>query len=227
MTLAIAGLGWQNLGLEMTAVFLASTQAALFVPSKYGLLPETRLSWGNGVFELGTFLAVIAGGVSGAFLADIFRARQGWSGLIFLSLSLAGLLCSFGITRVPAADPAKRFRANPIEDLWAQGRLIRKDRVLWLAVLGNTYFWFLGALLTANIVFYGSDVLHLSSTHTGILQAGVGIGLGSLAAGYLSGGKVEYGLIPLGSVGMTVFGVLLSARNLSFTHVLVLLAALD
>ena len=232
MVLAIAGLGWQSLHLEMAAVFLASTQAALFGPSKYGLLPELlpepRLSWGNGVLELGTFLAVIAGGVSGAFLADVFQARQGWSGLIFLSLSFVGLIFSLGITKVPAADPTKRFRANPIDDLWMQGRLIRRDRVLWLAVLGNTYFWFLGALLTANIVFYGSDILHVSSTRTGILQAGVaiGIGLGSLAAGYLSGGKVEYGLIPLGSVGMTVFGILLSRPNLSFTHVLVLLAAL-
>ncbi|MGD0509323.1 MAG: MFS transporter, partial [Terriglobales bacterium] len=201
-------------------------------PSKYGLLPEllpeARLSWGNGVLELGTFLAVIAGGVSGAFLADVFPARQGWSGLIFLSLSFVGLIFSLGITKVPAADPTKTFRANPIGDLWMQGRLIRKDRVLCLAVLGNTYFWFLGALLTANIVFYGSDVQHISSTRTGILQAAVaiGIGLGSLTAGYLSGGKVEYGLIPLGSVGMTVFGVLLSRPSLSFDHVLVLLAAL-
>jgi MFS family permease len=231
MALAIAGLGWQNLNLEMAAVFLASTQAALFGPSKYGLLPELlpepKLSWGNGVLELGTFLAVIAGGVSGAFLADVFQARQGWSGLIFLSLSFVGLIFSLGITKVPAADPTKEFR-EPIGDLWMQGLLIRKDRVLWLAVLGNTYFWFLGALLTANIVFYGSDVLHISPTRTGILQAAVaiGIGLGSLAAGYLSSGKVEYGLIPLGSVGMTVFGVLLSRPSLSFAHVLALLATL-
>jgi acyl-[acyl-carrier-protein]-phospholipid O-acyltransferase / long-chain-fatty-acid--[acyl-carrier-protein] ligase len=232
MGLAIAGLGWQNLHLEMAAVFLASTQAALFGPSKYGLLPEllpeSLLSWGNGVLELGTFLAVIAGGVSGAFLADFFESHQEWSGVIFLGLSGVGLIFSLGIGKVPAADPAKKFRANPIGDLWEQGRLIRKDRVLWLAVLGNTYFWFLGALLTANIVFYGSDVLHISSTRTGILQAAVaiGIGLGSLTAGYLSSGKVEYGLIPLGSVGMTVFGILLSGANLSFTHVLVLLSAL-
>ena len=232
MVLAIAGLGWQNLNLEMAAVFLASTQAALFGPSKYGLLPELlpepELSWGNGVLELGTFLAVIAGGVSGAFLADVFHGRQGWSGVIFLGLSLVGLILSLGITKVPSANPTKKFRANPIGDLWVQGRLIRQDRVLWLAVLGNTYFWFLGALLTANIVFYGSDVLHISSTRTGILQAAVaiGIGLGSLAAGYLSSGKVEYGLIPLGSVGMTVFGALLSGKSLSFVEVLVLLAAL-
>ena len=232
MALAIAGLGWQNLHLEMTAVFLASTQAALFGPSKYGLLPELLperlLSWGNGVLELGTFLAVIAGGVSGAFLADFFQTHQAWSGLIFLGLSVMGLIFSLGIAKVPAADPTKKFRANPIGDLWVQGRLIRKDRVLGLAVLGNTYFWFLGALLTANIVFYGSDVLHISSTRTGVLQAAVaiGIGLGSLTAGYLSSGKVEYGLIPLGSIGMTVFGIMLSGQSLSFAHVLALLAAL-
>jgi len=232
MALAICGLGWQNLQLELTAVFLASTQGALFGPSKYGLLPELlpepRLSWGNGVLELGTFLAVIAGGVSGGILADTFRGRQAWSGLIFLSLSVIGLLFSLRITKVPAANPAKKFHANPIGDLWLQIRLARRDRVLWLAILGNTYFWFLGALLTFNVILYGTDVLHASSARTGILQAAVaiGIGLGSLAAGYLSGGKVEYGLIPLGSLGMTVFGMLVSPHNLSFAHVLVLLAAL-
>src|SRR5579884_3642327 len=208
MLFAIAGLAWQNLYMEMAAVFLASTQAALFGPSKYGLLPEllpeSKLSWGNGVIELGTFLAVIAGGVSGALLTDVFNGRQVWSGLIFLGLSVLGLFFSLGIAKVPAADPLKKFDVNPLGDLWKQLRLIHKDRVLWLAVLGSTYFWFLGALLTANIVFYGSDVLHANSTRTGILQAAVavGIGLGSLAAGYLSSGKVEYGLIPLGSIGM-------------------------
>jgi acyl-[acyl-carrier-protein]-phospholipid O-acyltransferase/long-chain-fatty-acid--[acyl-carrier-protein] ligase len=232
MILAIAGLAWQNLNLEMAAVFLASTQAALFGPTKYGLLPEllpeSQLSWGNGVLEFASFLAIVGGGVAGAVLADVFQGQQGWSGVIFVALSLIGLLFSFGISKVPASDPTKKFRANPIGDLCAQGRLIRKDRVLWLAVLGNSYFWFLGALLTANIVFYGSDVLHITSTRTGILQAAVaiGIGVGSLAAGYLSGGKVEYGLIPLGAVGITVFGLLLGAPNLAFGYVLGLLAAL-
>jgi len=140
-------------------------------------------------------VVVIGGGVAGAFLADVFEGRQGWSGLIFLTLSFVGLIFTFGITKVPASNPAKKFRANAMGDLLMQGRLIRKDRVLSLAILGNSYFWFLGALLTANIVFYGSDVLHVSSTRTGILQAAVaiGIGLGSLAAGYLSGGKVDWG----------------------------------
>jgi acyl-[acyl-carrier-protein]-phospholipid O-acyltransferase/long-chain-fatty-acid--[acyl-carrier-protein] ligase len=232
MALALISLARGNLPLALAAVFLASTQAALFGPSKYGLLPELlpppRLSWGNGVLELGTFLAVIAGSVCGAFFAEVFQGRQGWSGAIFVGLSCVGLLFSLGISRVPAADPRKPFRANPLGDLWTQGQRIRRDRVLWLAVLGNTYFWFLGALLTANIVFYGRDVLEISSTQTGILQAAaaIGIGLGGLAAGYLSSGRVEYGLIPLGAIGMTVFGACLGAADLSFGQVLGLLAAL-
>src|SRR5258707_1338835 len=97
-----------------------------------------------------------------------------------------------------------------------------------LAVLGNTYCFCLGALLQFDIVFYARDVLRLTATHGSLLQAAIaiGIGLGSLAAGYLSGGKIEYGLIPLGAAGITLFGFLLSAPGLSFNAVLAFLAAL-
>lgn len=232
MLLAIAGLARQNLTLEFAAVFLASTQAALFGPAKYGLLPEilphARLSWGNGVLELGTFLGAIAGTISAAVMAEHFQGRQGWSGLVFLGLTVVGLLCSLGITPVLAAAPEKKFIANPLSDLWTQRRLIRADRVLWLAILGNTYFWALATLLTANIAFYGTDVLHITSTKTGFLQVAIaiGIGVGSVAAGYLSGGKVEYGLIPLGSIGLSIFGILLSLPRLGFAQTLELLCAL-
>src|SRR5713101_4274 len=232
MMLALAALATRNLPLEMAAVFLASTQAAIFGPSKYGLrpqpLPQERLSWGNGVLELGTFIAIIAGSVAAGFMAEGFSGRQAYSGAILVGCSLVGLLCSQGISRVGAADPLKKFRANIFGDLWSQGKLIRSDRVLWLAVLGNTYFWFLGALLQFDIIVYGQDVLRLSSSSNSILQAAIaiGIGLGSLAAGYLSAGKIEYGLVPLGSLGMTVLGILLSLHDLTFTGVLLLLAGL-
>ncbi|HEV2288232.1 MAG TPA: acyl-[ACP]--phospholipid O-acyltransferase [Candidatus Acidoferrales bacterium] len=231
MLLATAAFAWHSLNLALLCVFLASTQGALFGPSKYGLLPELLpeklLSWGNGVLELGTFLAIIAGSVAGAFMADFFRTRQEIPGLIFFGCSMLGLATSYTITRVPAADVEKKFRANFLGDLWSQGRLIRRDRVLWLAVLGNTYFWFFGALLQFDIVFYGKYVLRTSDFHDGILQAGaaVGIGLGCLAAGYFSDGKIEYGLVPLGAMGMTGFAFALAARGLPFATVLVLLAA--
>jgi acyl-[acyl-carrier-protein]-phospholipid O-acyltransferase/long-chain-fatty-acid--[acyl-carrier-protein] ligase len=232
MLLAMLAFAQENLPLALAAVFLASTQAALFGPSKYGLLPELLpqklLSWGNGVIELGTFLAIISAVVAAGYMSDVFRGRQSISGMLFLGCSLVGLACALAITRVPAADPSRKFRANVFADLWTQGRLIRADRALWLAVLGNTYFWFFGALVQNNVIFYGERLLHLDSSHTGPLLASVaiGIGVGSLAAGFLSGGKIEYGLIPLGALGMTAFGFALSVSGLSFPQVLFLLAAL-
>jgi len=95
MLLAMLAFAQENLQLALAAVFLASTQAALFGPSKYGLLPELLpqrlLSWGNGVIELGTFLAIISAVVAAGFLSDTFRGRQAISGLIFLGCSLVGL----------------------------------------------------------------------------------------------------------------------------------------
>ncbi len=232
MVLALIGLARQNIPIEMTAIFLASTQAAIFGPSKYGMLPEVlpqeRLSWGNGVLELTTFLALISGTVAAAFMADGFHGHQQYSGTILIGLAVVGLLCSLGITRVPVANPTKQFRWNIFGDLWTQVGLIHQDRPLWLAVAGNTYFWFLAALLQFNIVFYGNDVLKLTSGRNGVLQAAIaiGIGLGSLVAGYLSGNKIEYGLIPMGSIGMTVFGAVLAIHGITFNTVLVFLALL-
>jgi len=232
MIFAIAGFALHNMPMLLAALFLASTQGALFGPSKYGLLPEilpeNRLSWGNGVIELGTFLAAIAGTVVAGQLPKWFGGHQEYSGAFFLGCSVVGLVTSLGITHVQAADPAKKFQLNFLGDLWQHGERIAKDRVLWLAVAGNTYFFFLGALLQFDIVFYGRDVLHVASSRGSLLQAAIaiGIGLGSLAAGYLSGGKIEYGLIPLGAIGITTFGFLLAAPGLSFEAVLILLAAL-
>ena len=232
MVFAIAGFALHSMPMSLSALFLASTQGALFGPSKYGLLPEIlpedRLSWGNGVIELGTFLAAIVGTVVAGQLPKLFGDHQQYSGVFFLVCSVIGLGTSLGISRVPAADPTKRFRWNFLGDLWSNGERIARDRVLWLAVAGNTYFFFLGALLQFAIVFYGRDVLHVASSRGSLLQAAIaiGIGVGSMAAGYLSGGKIEYGLIPLGATGITVFGFLIAIPGLSFTAVLGLLAAL-
>ncbi len=232
MCLALAGLALNHLTLEILAVFLVATQAALFGPSKYGLLPEVlpekKLSWGNGILELGTFMAVLTGTIFAAALSVYFHGRQQWSGFILIGLSVVGLVTSLGITKVPPADPTKKFRANLAGDLWTQMKLIGQDRVLKLAVTGNIYFWFLGSLLLINIVLYSKDILHASDTKTSLLMAAVtiGIGLGSFAAGYLSGNKIEYGLIPLGSIGITVMAALLGRPHLSYDSVAAHLAVL-
>jgi len=226
MLLALGGLAANNIYLTIGCVFLMGVHSAIFGPSKYGLLPELlperKLSWGNGVLELGTFLAIIGGTVAGGWLCKLFAGQQAWSGAVLIALAGCGLWTSRGITKVPAADPLKKFRANFVADLWGQLKLIRRDRALWLAVIGNTYFFAIAALIQFLIVIYATDVLRLTDpAQSSYLQAAtaIGIGLGSFAAGHLSGGKIETGLIPLGAIGLTVCAALLGRMGLTFGSV--------
>ncbi|MGA2028688.1 MAG: MFS transporter [Verrucomicrobiota bacterium] len=232
MLFATAALALKNLPMELASVFFMGVHSAFFGPSKYGLLPELlpekKLSWGNGLLEFGTFTAIILGTVTAAFMAVCFGGKQIWSGVILVALALAGLIASLGITRVPAADPAKKFRDNLIGQVFEQLHAVRNDRPLALAFAGNTYFNFLGALLMLNLFFYGANVLHVNAAKIGLLNVALalGIGLGSVAAGYLSGGKIEYGLVPFGAFGLSITSALLAIPNLSIPAVLVWLALL-
>ena len=232
MLMALAGLWSKSVPIAMAAVCGMGIHSAFFGPSKYGLLPEVlperQLSWGNGILELGTFVAIITGAAASGFLYRTFNGRQEFSGTIFLVLAVIGLLCSFGITRVPAANPRKQFRPNFLGDLWQEIQSIRRDRVLWLAVLGNVYFSFVGALLLQNAILFGTDTLKVGEVHTSYLYIAIalGIGVGSFAAGCLSGGKIDYGLVPLGAVGMSVFSATLWRPTLTYHEALVHLALL-
>lgn len=232
MTFATAGFAFKNLTMGLMAIFLMGVHSAVFGPSKYGLLPELlperRLSWGNGILELGTFLAIITGIAAGGVLFSSFRNQIGWAGCVLIICALAGLVFSLGISRVPAAAPERTFQPNFLGELWRQIRLMRQDRVLWLACLGNTYFWFIGLFLKQGIFAYGATVLKVGEANTSYLCAAlaIGIGLGSFAAGYLSGGKIEYGLVPLGSLGLCLFAAVLSRQATSFGQVLSVVGAI-
>src|SRR5580693_7350702 len=116
MLLATAGLATHSLALSLVALTLVSSQAALFGPSKYGLLPELlpekNLSWGNGVIELWSFMAIIIGTIVGAWMGQQFAGREVIAGYALLGLSAIGFVTSFGVTHVPAAAPQKPFRLN-------------------------------------------------------------------------------------------------------------------
>ncbi len=232
MALATVGLALHSVPIELAALFLVGTQAALFGPSKYGLLPELlpqkRLSWGNGVIELGTFLAIITGTVTGGVLAERWHGHEVHAGFLLMGLALVGLLTSIFVDRVPAAAPSKKFRVNFVADLWHNIAIMRRDRALFLAVVGNAYFWFLGSLLLSTVLVYGSDILHVGPQKAAYLNAAlsIGIGIGSLAAGYLSANKIEYGLIPLGSIGMTALALALGLSHVGFGGSAALLAVL-
>ena len=232
MSLVFAGLWSWNKHLLLASVFLMGTHSAIFGPAKYGslpeLLPEKKLSWGNGILELGTFTAIILGTVAAAVMSEEFRGRQWLSGIVLVALTVIGFFACLGITKIPAADLQKKFNLNFPAEIWRQLRAMRGDRPLWLALAGNTYFNFLGMLLLLNLFFYGSQTLGVTETHIGLLNVALalGIGLGSLAAGFLSGGKIEYGLVPLGAFGLSLFSALLAIPSVTLAESFVLLALL-
>ena len=232
MALATWALAQGRLGWAGVALFLMSTLGAIFGPTKYGLLPEllpeSKLSWGNGIIEFLTLLAAILAALAGGYLAHVFHGRQVWSGVIFMALAVVGLLISLGISRVPAADPGRKFDWNVPREFFSEVRHMSGDRPLLTAVVANTFFWFLGSLLLLNIVLYGADILHLDETRSSYLLAGLsmGIGLGSLAAGFVSGKKIQMGMVLPGLAGILLMAALLSWPGVGFGSVLLLLILL-
>lgn len=232
MSLATFALAGNRLDIAGVALFLACTQGAIFGPTKYGLLPEllplSKLSWGNGIIELTTLLAAIIAALAGGFLAQTFHGRQVFSGFVFLALTILGLLTALGISKVPAADPKRRFDWDVPGEFFREIRHIRSDSTLWTAVVANTFFWFLGSLLLLNIVLYASDILRADDKHSSYLLAALslGIGVGSFLAGLLSGKKIQLGMILPGLGGILLMAALLGRPGISYLSVLVNLALL-
>ena len=114
---------------------------------------------------------------------------------------MVGSLTSLFIRKVPASGSRLPMQWNPFGEVWTGVKRIYRDRPLWLTVAGISYFWFLGALFQMTVILIGNETLHLSDTRTGLLVTAlaVGIGIGSIAAGWLSGDTVEIGLVPYGA----------------------------
>lgn len=206
-------------------LFLMATHSALFGPVKYGILPEilpeSRLSWGNGIIQMGTITAVIMGVLAAGKLHEAFGGRLHVVSIILLVLSLGGFLSSLWITRPPAANPGASIPMNPLLPWKGMGRyfgIIWRDRVLFNVVIGYVYFWFAGSLVNANLVKFAGETLGLpESLQSGLLGAvGIGIGIGAVSAGYMSRGKIEMGLVPIGALGMALFSAFLSVPAVQF-----------
>jgi len=199
----------------LAILFAMGTQSSFFSPSKYGilpeLLPEEELSKGNGILQMSTFLAIILGtAIAGQFYESFEQALYRTS-FFLIGLAFLGTLTSLGIEKVPAANPSARGQWNFLAQIYRSLRDIKKQRPLFLTILGIAYFWFLGAFFQLNLIPFGQDVLRMSEREISLLMAlmAVGIGVGSMAAGYLSGGRVEFGLVPIGAFGLTLFSALL------------------
>ncbi len=207
--------GLANLGpaIVLSTVFLMGTHSAFFVPAKYGVMPEILqphlLSKGNGILESTSFLAVILGTVGGGILSDerVFQGREYYIGLILVALAVIGALASLLIRRMPAANPTRPFPVDLFKPLGDNLLLMLRSRPLALSVLGIAFFTFMVAFMRSTVYMHGETrIPRWSELHTSMVVATValGVGLGSPLAGFLSGGKIELGLVPFGAVGMIV-----------------------
>jgi len=201
-----------NFTLIFGVLFLMGLQSAFFSPAKYGLLPEAlhneELSYGNGLIGMTTFFAIITGTVIGAHVYAFSSgnlARGAWA---FVLIAICGLASAHFIPKVaPGAPSAGRTRI--FKNLKEDFLTIRGIPELRYAVVGLAYFYFLGAIFQMALILYGKNTLHLGVVHNGYFQASlaIGIGLGSYLAGRWSGEKVELGLVPFGSVMLSIFSI--------------------
>jgi len=211
-----------RLELTYAVLFLIALQATFFSPAKYGILPEMLpdrdLSRANGLLEMSTFVSIVAGTALGSFMFDALRDRLWIVGGLVVAIAVVGTALSLRIPRVVPARPGAPLSVNPWREIGLGFERLRGNRVMLLTVAGISYFWFLGALLQLVTILFGTEVMHLGDRWTGILStfAAVGIAVGSLAAGRLSGDKVEPGLAPIGAIGMGAFAILLSRSAGSF-----------
>jgi 1-acyl-sn-glycerol-3-phosphate acyltransferase len=215
MVVGAAGVVMSNLPLMLGALFAMGTQSALFGPVKYSILPqhleEEELVGGNALVEMGTFLAILTGTIG----AGIIMAGNHYAEVVatvIVVVSVLGYLTSRGIPSAPAALPELKLDWNIFRQTWVTMKLgFRQTPAVSRSLVGNSWFWFLGAVYLTQIPAFAKEWLHGDeSVVTLILTVfSVGIALGSVLCERMSGRKVEIGLVPFGSFGLTLFGILL------------------
>ena len=213
MALGAAGFFLHSLPLLFAALFLGGVQSALFGPVKYAILPqhlkESELVGGNGMVEMGTSVAILVGMMLGGWLV----AQEGWgvaaAAFVTMGISATGFLLSRLIPLAPAAAPELKINWNPFTETWRNFQFMRGNRTVFLSVLGISWFWFYGSIFITQFPNLSKDILSGQESVVTLLLIvfSIGIGVGSLLCERLSGHKVEIGLVPFGSIGMTLFGI--------------------
>lgn len=213
MAVAALALLCSSLWLLLAVLFLMGFQSTLFGPVKYAILPqvlrESELIGGNALVESGTFVAILVGTILAGILIGLPAYGIEWVAGGIVLLALLGYVFSRGIPPAPAADPGLRFNWNPLTETGKNIRLARQNRTVFLSILGISWFWFYGALFLSQFPGFASKVLGGSALVVTILLAvfSIGIGAGSMLCERLCSRMVEIGLVPFGSIGLSVFAV--------------------
>lgn len=214
MALGAAAFFAQSVPLLLVAVFLMGLQSTFFGPAKYSILPqhlpsEAELVAGNALVEMGTFMAILLGTIAAGVLLG--AAELGLTAVVLGTLLVAavGAALSRGIPLAPANAPGLRIDRSPLRASAAVIACGREVRVVWLAILGISWFWFYGAVFIAQLPGFARDVLGGQEEVVTVLLVAfsLGIGAGSMLCERLAGGKVELRLVPVGAFGLTVFAL--------------------
>ena len=220
----VAGIGWfsHTLWLLVAAVVGMGVHSTLFGPVKYAYLPQNlkadELVGGNGVIEMGTFVGILLGEIGGALLVSHKPYGIELVAGATLLVAVIGLLASYRIPFSPAPAPDLAISKNPFAESIRNLNFSRGNRTVFLSILGNSWFWFYGALMLSQFPVYAKDYLHGDHGVFVLLLTvfSLGIGCGSLLCEKLSGRKVEIGLVPFGAIGLSVFGVDLYFASLGY-----------
>ena len=198
-------------------IFVMCTQSAVFGPSKYGIIPELvpreSLSKANSFLVGLTYLAIIFGTFIPAVMLDkIFPGNFLALAVLCVVISVFGLVACLRITPTPAVGMRRSFTPFFFVDIFKTLFRIRADRYLLLTIIGSAYFLGLAGFIKFNLIQYGQWHLLLSREQSCYLfpVAALGIGLGAILAGKLSGRNIEFGGVPVGAGGLTVTCILFS-----------------
>ena len=223
MAIGLAGFWRHDLALLFGALALLGVHSTLFGPVKYAILPQTlateELVGGNGLVEMGTFVAILLGTIAGGLIVAIHPHGPILAGAVAVVVAIAGYLVSRAIPVTPPESPDLKINWNPFTETWKNLRFAQGNRVVWLSMLGISWFWFYGAIFLAQFAGFSREVLGGDEHVVTFLLAAfsVGVGAGSLLCEKLSGRRIELGLVPFGAIGLTVFAVdlWLASRGLS------------
>ncbi|MDO8329012.1 MAG: MFS transporter [Fluviicoccus sp.] len=213
MILAGFGFHYQQLWMLLLALFLMGTHSSVFGPIKYAILPQSlekdELVGGNALVETGTSLAILLGSMLGGWLISLEEGGRDIVSWTVLGIAFLGFLVSWKIPQAPAGNPDLKINWNPLSETWHNYQFVRKNRVVMLSIMGISWFWYYGATFLTQIPAYTKDVLGGNEHVVTFLLTvfSVGIAIGSLLCEKLSDKRVELGLVPFGSIGLTLFGV--------------------
>ncbi|WP_373941243.1 MFS transporter [Vibrio chagasii] len=215
MSLGAIGFIYESYGILLLLLFLMGTQSAFFGPVKYALLPQQlktkELVSGNALVETGTFLAILIGTLGAGIIASEESAKL-VAAICIVSFAVLGYVSSCFIPEAPSNAPDLKVKWQPIKLTKATLAIAKKDRPTFQALMSISWFWFLGATYLTQ--FPNFTKLHLNGTESSVafLLAlfSVGIAIGSLACDKLSNHRIEIGIVPMGSLGISIFGLLMA-----------------